>query len=154
MLQPTVATHTDAIDAAHRKLRDHDGQLAGLQGQSAHYLERLVRVETATGENHRLMMKLQGGVEALRVEQTGIRQALERVSETGQSMHELLTRHIDVSRADAEAAHLTRLAQVEQVSTRLIKITTALAVLTGFGAMIYSVLSGRPLLALLTGGAS
>jgi hypothetical protein len=150
--QPTVEAHTRSIDAAHNKLRDHDSSIAGLATQTAHYLERLVRVEAATGENHRLMLKLQGGVEALRVEQTGIRQSIERIVETETSTHELLTRHMDRSAAQAEETHLKRLAQVEHVSMRLVKIATALAVVGGFGAMIYSVLAGKPLLSLLVGG--
>lgn len=151
LMQPTVEAHTRSLDSAHVRLREYGGQIVNLTTQAAHQGERLVRVESAVGDNHRLMLKLQGGIEGLRVEQVGIRQSLERLAATEQSSHELLIRHMDQSKADAELAHATRLAQVEQVSTRLIKIATAIAVLTGFGAMIYSVLAGKPLLSIFMG---
>lgn len=152
LLQPTVEAHTRSIDAAHNKLRDHDSSITGLATQTAHYLERLVRVEAATGENHRLMLKLQGGVEAMRVEQSGIRQSIERIADSQTSAHELLTRHMDRSQAEAEEAHLTRLTQVERLSVRLIKIATAITVLTGLLAMLYSLLTDKPILSLFIGG--
>lgn len=151
LMQPTVEAHTRSLDSAHVRLREHGGQIVNLTTQTAHQAERLVRVESATGDNHRLMLKLQGSIEGLRVEQVGIRQSLERLADTEQSSHELLIRHMDQSRADAEVAHASRLAQVERVSMWLIKIAAAITMLVGFMAMIYSVLAGRPLLSLFTG---
>jgi hypothetical protein len=151
-MQPTVEAHTRGLDAAHNKLREHDATLTGLATQTTHYLERLVRVEAATSEQHRLLVQLGGGVESLRVEQSGILRAIETVAETGQSTHDLLVTHIDQNTAAAEAAHLTRLNQVERLSVRLIKIATAITVLTGLVAMLYSLLTKQPILSLFIGG--
>lgn len=151
MLQPTVEAHGRQLDAAHSKLWEHESLIKTLSAQTLHYLERLVKVEASTGEQHRMMAEMQGSLEAVRLEQTGILRAVETLAETHQSTHALLTRHIDINVAQTEAAHLTRLAHVERISVRLIKIATAGTLIAGLLGMLYSLLAGKPLLSIFTG---
>jgi hypothetical protein len=87
--------HGQAIDAAHSRLRDHDGRLAELTVQSNHALERLSRVEAATGEQHRLLVTLDGTV-------AGIGRQVADVAATASSTHALLATPIDANLAANE----------------------------------------------------
>lgn len=151
LMQPTVEAHGRQIDAAHGKLREHESLITTLSAQTLHYLERLVKVEASTGEQHRMMAEMQGSLDALRLEQSGVLRTIETVAATGQSTHELLTRHINLNATQAEAAHLTRLAQVERISVRLIKVATAVTLLATLLGMLYSLLAGKPLFTVFTG---
>lgn len=153
LMQPTVDVHGRALDAAHGKLREHEGMISNLGAQTIHYLERLVRVEAATSEQHAMMVQMQGSIEGLRLEQSGILRAINTVAETGQSTHDLLVRHIDLNTMQTEVEHHARLAQVERISVRLIKVATAVTLLAAMLGMLYSLLSGKPMLSILLGAA-
>ena len=137
-----LSEHGKAIDAAHSKLREHEIQVAQLELQSEHCLSRLDRVETASHENQRLLVKLDGALG--QVEHT-----LKAVSSTAEATHGLVSNHIADAIAKDERASADRLEKEETTQKRLIRIvgaaTGGLIVLT----LIHSAVTGTSVWSIL-----
>jgi hypothetical protein len=139
-----LGEHGKAIDAAHSKLRDHEVQIAQLELQGGHCLTRLERVEQATHENQRILVRVDGGL-------AHVEQALKTVSTTAEATHGLVSNHIADAMTKEEQAARARVDQEETKQKRLIRIagaaTGGLIVLT----LIHSAVTGTSIWSVLGG---
>lgn len=115
----TITAHGHALDAAHGRLREHDGHIASLKVQTAHCLERLARVESANDDNHRLLVTLEANVEGL--------DALVRgVATTAEATHGMLQNHIAENIVITER-HTRRLIKIAGLLGSLVVLLAVLA---------------------------
>lgn len=149
--QTTIDAHGRALDSAHAKLREHDGQITSLAVQSTHYVERLARVEAATSDNHRLLVTMQGSLEAVRIEQTGLLQLVREIASTHHATHDMMVRHITSAVADRADDAEAGILRDERMTKRLIKLAGVTGTVVVLLYLIYSAITGKPLWSFLWG---
>jgi hypothetical protein len=137
-----LSEHGKAIDAAHSKLREHEIQISQLELQSGHCMSRLERVETASHENQRLLVKLDGALG--QVEHT-----LKMVSSTAEATHGLVSTHIADAIAKDERASQSRLVLEETQQKRLIRLVGAATAILVVATLIHSSVTGQSVWSIL-----
>jgi hypothetical protein len=137
-----LSEHGKAIDAAHSKLRDHEVQIAQLELQGGHCLTRLERVEQASHENQRILVKVDGGL-------AHVEQALKTVSTTAEATHGLVSNHIADALAKDEKASQSRLAHEETQQKRLIRLVGAATAILVVATLIHSSVTGQSIWSIL-----
>ena len=150
-----IGAHEKSLDAMHQRLRDHDMQLASLNVQNAHCLERLTRIEATTSNDHRLLVHLEGSVE-------GLKSQVSELSAITHSTHDLLQTHISDGTAllERQAVENARLMErqarqsiglMEAQSRRHIRLTTYFGAILVLLVMIHQALTGESILTLIGG---
>jgi len=122
IMASVITGQAESINAAHNKLRDHEGRLSAASMQTIHCLERLSRVETATDDNHRLLVSLEAQVD-------GLSGMVRQVVATSESTHVMLQKHINDNTLSIESVSRARILSDERTTSRLIKIGGVVTIL-------------------------
>ena len=151
VMRPSIDHCGRSLNDAHAKLRDHASQLAELKSISAHLVERVTRSEGHATEQHRLLITLQGGMEAIRTEQGISARTIESMSRVSQGTHDMLMKHVENSRIRDEELSADRVRKHETATTRTVKLAGIASGIFLLLAMLHGVATGQPLWAALMG---
>lgn len=127
--QSVIARYGHEINAAHAKIRDLEGQITMMGTQFQHADTRLVRVEDQTTRNTHTLELILGRLDAFGLKYDSIAQHLSALEELVRDTNTAILGRLRVEREEATEDHLSRLREVEGVTTRLIKIAGLLTVL-------------------------
>ena len=127
--QSVIARYGHEINAAHAKIRDLEGQIAMIGTQLTHSDSRLVRVEDQTTRNTNTLELILGRLDAFGLKYEAIAQHLSALEELVRDTNIAILSRLKAEREDATEAHVSRLREVEGITTRLIKIAGLLTVL-------------------------
>jgi hypothetical protein len=150
-MTPVIESHSASLNDAHGRLREHASILAALQSTATHLVERVTRGEGHASEQHRLLVSLQGSVEAVRTEQSMTARAIESLTRVSQSTHETLMEHVEHSRIRDEELSAMRVKNHESATMRAVKIIGILSGSFLILAAMHGVMTGAPLWPVLLG---
>ncbi len=150
-LTPAIESHARSLNDAHARLRDHGSQLAELKGIAAHLVDRVTRGEGNINDQHRILVTLQGGMEAVRAEQSSTARAIDSISRISQGTHDALMSHVEHSRIRDEEASAARIKDHEGATFRGVRFLGVASGIFLLLAAFHGLVTGTPLWAVLMG---
>jgi hypothetical protein len=144
-----IQSHRQGLNAAHEKLRDHESALERLKSLWADVIDRLNRVEVDALSQKSSLVSLESAIESVRVQQMAVKLAIDDVASTSHATYDALIKHMASSSVEAAATAQERIDQHVSRSTKIITLGRNVGLVAVMLILIYSAVSGNPLLSLL-----